>query len=284
MKPSVIFFAILFFAFASGETRAQEVNISVSETPAESRSRRVPAMTVNEATLPVINPPKPATPEVKIPKSAVGKGKSRKIAGQTAGQVATQPAAPANPEAPPPVILGDARQDGEYVLHEMGTTGNARYDEIIRNASARHGVDPNLIIAVMRQESGFKAHAVSYKGATGLMQLMPATARRFGVTNIYDPAQNIEGGTRYMRFLLDKFNGDVKLALAGYNAGEGAVVNYGYTVPPYRETRNYVKSISARYGAARHRGLGKKAAEIVAKAPEAIRLDGGSSNRLSNNY
>jgi hypothetical protein len=284
MKPSLIFLAVLFFAFASGETRAQEVNISVSEVPAESRPRRVPTMTINEASLPVILPAKPETPEVKIPKSAVGKGKSKKIAGKATARVATQPAAPADPAAPPPVVLGDARQDSEYAVHEMGTTGNAKYDEIIRSASARHGVDPNLIIAVMRQESGFKAHAVSYKGATGLMQLMPATARRFGVTNIYDPAQNIEGGTRYMRFLLDKFNGDVKLALAGYNAGEGAVVNYGYTIPPYRETRNYVKSISARYGASRHRGLGKIAAEIVAKAPEVMRLDGGSSNRLSNNY
>jgi len=274
-----MFLAILLFAFASGEARSQEVNISVSEGGTATRPRRVPVMTVNEASLPVINQPKPATPEVKIPKSAVGKGKSKKIAGQTA----VQSAAPANPEAPPPLVLGNA-SEGEYVLHEMGTTGNPKYDEIIRQSSARHGVDPNLIIAIMRQESGFKAHAVSYKGATGLMQLMPATARRFGVTNIYDPAQNIEGGTRYLRFLLDKFNGDVKLALAGYNAGEGAVVNYGYTVPPYRETRNYVKAISARYGASRHRGLGKKAAEIVAKAPEAVSFGSGSSNRLSNNY
>lgn len=284
MKSSLVFTAIIFLALTAGATRAQEVNISVGEGSPDSRPRRAPKMTVNEALLPVINPPKPATPEVKAAPSKTAKGKSKKVAGQAAAQPSAQSSAPANPQAPPPLVMSDAQADGEYVLHEMGTTGNPKYDEIIRKASARHGVDPNLIIAVMRQESGFNSRAVSYKGATGLMQLMPATARRFGVTNIYDPAQNIEGGTRYMRFLLDKFNGDVKLALAGYNAGEGAVVNYGYTVPPYRETRNYVRAISARYGASRHRGLGRKAAEIVAKAPEAIRFEGGSSNRLSNNY
>ena len=79
------------------------------------------------------------------------------------------------------------------------------------------------------------------------MQLMPATARRFGVTKIYDPQQNIEAGVKYMRWLLDTFNGDVVLALAGYNAGEGAVMKYGYAVPPYRETQEYVRRISARY-------------------------------------
>jgi soluble lytic murein transglycosylase-like protein len=99
---------------------------------------------------------------------------------------------------------------------EMGTTGNPKYDALIAQSATRHGVDPNLIVAVMRQESGFNPRALSYKGATGLMQLMPATARRFGVTNIYDPAQNIEGA-RYCGFA-DTFDGDVKLVLAG-NAG-----------------------------------------------------------------
>jgi soluble lytic murein transglycosylase-like protein len=99
----------------------------------------------------------------------------------------------------------------------------------------------------MHQESSFKARAMSYKGARGLMQLMPFTASRFGVTNIWDPKQNIEGGARYMRFLLNLFNGDVRLALAGYNAGEGAVMKYGYQVPPYSETREYVRRIGNRY-------------------------------------
>jgi soluble lytic murein transglycosylase-like protein len=99
----------------------------------------------------------------------------------------------------------------------------------------------------MHQESSFKARAMSYKGARGLMQLMPFTASRFGVTKIWDPKQNIEGGARYMRFLLNLFNGDVRLALAGYNAGEGAVMKYGYQVPPYSETREYVRRIGNRY-------------------------------------
>src|SRR6185436_7354127 len=99
----------------------------------------------------------------------------------------------------------------------------------------------------MHQESTFKPGAMSNKGARGLMQLMPGTAVRFGVTSIWDPKQNIEGGTRYMRFLLDKFNGDVQLALAGYNAGEGAVMKYGYRIPPYNETQEYVRRIGSRY-------------------------------------
>src|SRR5207253_10750513 len=96
-------------------------------------------------------------------------------------------------------------------------------------------------------ESSFKSRAVSPKGARGLMQLMPFTALRYGVTNIFDPKQNIEGGARYLRFLLNHFDGDVNLALAGYNAGEGAVEKYGWRVPPYSETQEYVRRISRRY-------------------------------------
>jgi soluble lytic murein transglycosylase-like protein len=99
----------------------------------------------------------------------------------------------------------------------------------------------------MHQESSFKINARSHKGASGLMQLMPATARRFGVTSIYDPKQNIEAGVKYMRWLIDTFRGDVVLALAGYNAGEGAVMKYGWNVPPYRETQEYVRRITSRY-------------------------------------
>lgn len=126
-------------------------------------------------------------------------------------------------------------------------TGNVRIDDLITQAAARNGIDHHLILAVMKQESSFNPQAVSYKGARGLMQLMPATAARFGVRDIFDPAQNIEGGARYLRFLLDTFNGDVELALAGYNAGEGAVMRYGNQIPPYRETQDYVRKISAHY-------------------------------------
>ena len=127
------------------------------------------------------------------------------------------------------------------------TTGNSLHDSYIVDSSRRYGIDPLLIYSQMHQESSFKLNATSPKGASGLMQLMPATARRFGVTNIYDPKQNIEAGVKYMRWLLDTFNGDVVLALAGYNAGEGAVMKYGNNVPPYRETQEYVRRISFRY-------------------------------------
>lgn len=128
------------------------------------------------------------------------------------------------------------------------TTGNATIDSYIVDSSRRYNVDPLLIYAQMHQESSFKLKATSYKGASGLMQLMPATARRLGVTNIYDPKQNIEGGVKYMRMLLNMFGQDVNLALAGYNAGEGAVMRYGRQIPPFTETREYVRRISARYG------------------------------------
>jgi hypothetical protein len=127
------------------------------------------------------------------------------------------------------------------------TTGDPTIDSYIVDSSRRYNVDPLLIYSQMQQESGFKLKATSYKGARGLMQLMPATAVRFGVTDIYDPKQNIEGGVKYMRWLLNTFSGDLSLALAGYNAGEGAVIKYGYQIPPYSETQEYVRKISARY-------------------------------------
>ena len=127
------------------------------------------------------------------------------------------------------------------------TTGSSDVDNFIVDSGKRNSVDPLLLYSIMHQESSFKTRAMSYKGARGLMQLMPGTAARFGVANIWDPRQNIEGGARYMRFLLDMFGGDVSLALAGYNAGEGAVMKYGYNVPPYSETQEYVRRIGRRY-------------------------------------
>jgi soluble lytic murein transglycosylase-like protein len=129
----------------------------------------------------------------------------------------------------------------------LWTTGNNRIDNLIRYYGSQHRVDPYLIYCLMSQESRFISSATSYKGAQGLMQLMPGTAARYGVTNPYDVAQSIMGGTRYLKDLLKMFNGRVDLALAGYNAGEGAVMKYGYTIPPYNETRNYVRLILARY-------------------------------------
>lgn len=127
------------------------------------------------------------------------------------------------------------------------STGRPRIDALIRQNGARHGVDPYLIFCVMEQESHFNIHALSPKGARGLMQLMPGTGARFGVRRPFDPAQNIAGGTRFLKQLLQRFNGRVDLVLASYNAGEGAVAKFGGRVPPYRETRNYVKRVGYRY-------------------------------------
>ena len=143
------------------------------------------------------------------------------------------------------------------------TTGNPAVDNFIVESGKRNAVDPLLLYSIMHQESSFKPSAMSYKGARGLMQLMPPTAARFGVKNIWDPQQNIEGGARYMRFLLDLFGGDVRLALAGYNAGEGAVMKYGYQVPPYSETREYVRRIGHRYSVIRDPEAAAKANQLT---------------------
>lgn len=128
------------------------------------------------------------------------------------------------------------------------TSGNPTIDHLIRTNGERYGVDPYLVFLVIEKESRFRVRALSPKGAQGLMQLMPGTARRLGVSKPFDPAQNIKGGTQYLRELMDMFRGEVNLVLASYNAGEGAVLKYGRNVPPYRETRDYVKTIGKRYG------------------------------------
>ena len=119
------------------------------------------------------------------------------------------------------------------------------YDELIERHAADQGVRPDLVRAVIQVESGFNARARSVKGAMGLMQLMPGTADDLGVTNPWDPSENIRGGVTYLAGLLRQFN-DERLALAAYNAGPGAVVRYGHEVPPYRETQEYVRKITAR--------------------------------------
>ena len=148
------------------------------------------------------------------------------------------------------------KRNGEKVIYNAGPSRGARgsdlnwlakrhdraskYDPIIEQYSAKYGVDPTLVRAVIQVESDFNPNCVSHKGARGLMQLMPATARRFGVTKLHDPEQNIHGGVRYLAYLLDLFNEDLPRVLAGYNAGENAVLKYG-GIPPYEETGTYVK-------------------------------------------
>ncbi len=118
-----------------------------------------------------------------------------------------------------------------------------QYRSLINQAAQRYNLPPELLHAVIRAESAYRPDALSHAGASGLMQLMPATAKRFGVTDIWDPAQNIDGGARFLRFLLDKFDGDLRLVLAGYNAGENAVIRHGRQIPPFAETQNYVRTV-----------------------------------------
>jgi soluble lytic murein transglycosylase-like protein len=136
---------------------------------------------------------------------------------------------------PPPPLALAARAPSEADI--------LKFSGIIDTASVSHGVDKSLVHAVIQAESGYNPAAVSRKGATGLMQLMPDTAKRYGVSNAFDPAENIHGGVKYLKDLLAMFNGNVQLALAGYNAGENAVIRAGNRIPPYPETVAYVPKV-----------------------------------------
>lgn len=130
--------------------------------------------------------------------------------------------------------------------HASNSSGNADIDTLIEQYSAKNGLDSAFVKAVIKQESGFQPKVTSHCGAMGLMQLMPATASSLGVKDAYDPEQNIAGGTKYLKGLLDRFGGDKSLALAAYNAGPNAVAKYN-GIPPYKETQNYVKNIMSMY-------------------------------------
>jgi soluble lytic murein transglycosylase-like protein len=138
-----------------------------------------------------------------------------------------------------------------YIPADVPTSGDRDLDLVIMRAGEQYGVDPRLVHAVIWQESKYKSEAVSHVGAQGLMQLMPATAKRFGCEDSTDNASNVNAGVKYLRFLLKRFDGDVTLALAGYNAGEGNVDKYE-GVPPFGETQNYVRVITGRYGKTYH--------------------------------
>jgi hypothetical protein len=132
---------------------------------------------------------------------------------------------------------------------------NTPYHAIIRAAAERYGVDADLIHCVIAVESNFNPQAISRMNARGLMQLLPSTAKRMGVKNIFDPKENVDGGTRYLRDMLARYQNDVALALAAYNAGPESVTKYGNRVPPYRETQLYVQTIARGYAKIKAKGL-----------------------------
>jgi soluble lytic murein transglycosylase-like protein len=174
--------------------------------------------------------------EVRVPDSS----------GSLVVDFAKKPDAPAETKVEPkPAEEPAAPPHGEP--GHLCRTGDSVADAAVNEAAGAYGLDPCLVVAVMGAESGFRRLAVSPKGACGYMQLMPETARRFGVVDIFDTRQNILAGTRYLRWLLDRFGGSLELALAGYNAGEGAVERYGRKIPPFFETQNYVRIITRRY-------------------------------------
>jgi soluble lytic murein transglycosylase-like protein len=157
---------------------------------------------------------------------------------------------------------------GLEVWDALGVSGTdlpaTVYDPFIERVAREHGLAPELIKAVALVESGFDTHAVSPKGAQGLMQLMPATARQYGVSDAFDPLQNLRAGTIHLRKLLDEFDGDLTLALAAYNAGSGAVRRHG-GVPAYRETQEYVRKVRSNLRQGRRRPVAAAAQETPAR-------------------
>ena len=150
----------------------------------------------------------------------------------------------------------------EAIPLDVPSSGDPALDRIIFKAANREGLDPRFVHAVIWQESKYDVDARSHAGARGLMQLMPATARRFGCDNAIDPVANVAAGTKYLSWLLKRFEGNIELALAGYNAGEGSVDKYD-GIPPFQETQNYVRIITTRYGKTYHPLLSKEEAKLA---------------------
>jgi len=264
MKKIPLVFALILLASASASAQnaAASYRFDNFDVPGGVRIATPPAPAA-----------KPARGKLKLTArtAASGSQASAHTPAQTPSALRSSEVSPAVSPAPSLSMADASALDGF-------STGDAAVDRYIVDSGARNGVDPVLLYAIMHRESSFKRNALSPKGARGLMQLMPGTAARFGVTNIFDPRQNIEGGARYVRILLDMFDGDVRLALAGYNAGEGAVLKYGRRVPPYRETQEYVRRISERYELMRDPSTARRAprvsstqiAKLKASEPQAL--------------
>jgi hypothetical protein len=150
-----------------------------------------------------------------------------------------------SPQVVAPVVVEPYSPEAEAPQPKTPAGPVRNIDEAVERIAAQHQLPAQLIHSVIQVESNYNPNAISSAGALGLMQLIPSTARRFGVTNVFNPVENIQGGARYLRYLLDLYKGNYPLALAAYNAGEGAVARYG-GVPPYRETQNYLVSVRRR--------------------------------------
>jgi soluble lytic murein transglycosylase-like protein len=166
--------------------------------------------------------------------------------------------------APPRPMLAKAIAPVPAEIGDRGAVNpvaaDAKLEEIVEDAARRNEVDPLLVHSVIQVESNYNANAVSPKGAQGLMQLIPSTARRFGAKNSFDVKENVEAGVKYLKYLNSLYPNDLRLTLAAYNAGEGAVAKYRNNIPPYRETEHYVYKVGEKYGSARRAAEQRKAA------------------------
>ncbi len=182
-------------------------------------------------------------------------------------QTGTKGMTDADVPLPPATEEAEKEEVPIYAQRRYEIWKDAELNEAVARESAKYRIDPLLIHALIAQESGGSRRAVSYKGAAGPMQLMPATARRFGVVDRSSPRESVRGGLAYLNWLLERYNGNVALALAGYNAGEGAVDRYR-TIPPYAETQKYVKAIAARYMALKRKAQHAETRSNIAKAEQ----------------
>ena len=214
---------------------------------------------------------------------------ARAVAGEVSSYIASRPESEPESKVPADAKVADKAPDkGELTpspSYSLGigrrSANAAEIDRYINEAAARHHVDPNLVRALIKVESNFNPRAVSNKGAMGLMQLMPATARQYDVSNPLDPAQNVDAGVRHLKGLLDNFRGDVSLTLAAYNAGQGAVQRNG-GIPPYTETRNYVRRITGLLAGGAVPGIPEPSIAGASSVPIEVRRDEHGRLMISN--